>query len=67
MYGITYYIIVRITLIIQACATIKINIIKFNVVCTLIVPHCGTNQAQGCDINRGNMVCVIILQLFERL
>ena len=26
------------------------------VVCTRLVPHCGTNQ--GCDINRGNTVSV---------
>jgi len=37
--------------IIWRCTTIKINT-QFNVVCTQIVPHCGTNW--GCGINQGN-------------
>ena len=42
--------------IIRGCATIKTNT-KFNVVCTRLVLHCGTNR--GCGINRGNTVIII--------
>ena len=31
---------------------------RINVVCTRLVPHCGTNR--GCDINRGNTVNEIL-------